>query len=184
MALVTVPAMNFLLIDGIGDPNRVPAFAEAVAALFGVAYTLKFMLKKGAGGVDFGVMPLEGLWWAEEMARFSPDRKDDWLWTAMIMQPPPVSQELVAEAVELVRKKKNPVALAKLRFETFAEGKAAQIMHVGPFAEEGPAIQKVHDFIQAAGGKLTGKHHEIYLSDIRRASPAKWKTLIRQPLTD
>ncbi|NTV15748.1 MAG: hypothetical protein HGA96_17765 [Desulfobulbaceae bacterium] len=180
--IVAVPSLNFLMLDGTGDPNSVKAFPEAIEALFGVAYTLKFMIKKGAAGVDYGVMPLEGLWWAEDMPRFSPDRKDDWLWTLMIRQPDLVTRELVEEAVAQVRKKKNPVALAQLRYEAFAEGRAAQILHVGPFSEEGPAIQKVHEFIQAAGGALTGKHHEIYLSDNRRAAPEKWKTIIRQPL--
>jgi len=180
--IVAVPTLNFLMLDGVGDPNSVKAFPEAIEALFGVAYTLKFMIKKGAGGVDYGVMPLEGLWWAEDMSRFSPERKDDWRWTLMLMQPDLVTRELVVEAVELVRKKKNPVALAQLRYEAFTEGRAAQIMHVGPFSEEGPAIQKVHDFIQASGGRLTGKHHEIYLSDTRKAAPEKWKTIIRQPL--
>jgi len=180
--IVEVPSLNFLMLDGAGDPNSAQAFPEAIAALFAVSYTLKFMIKKGVGGVDYGVMPLEGLWWAEDMSRFSPERKDDWLWTLMIMQPDLLSSELVAEAVAQVRKKKNPVALAQLRFAAFAEGRAAQIMHVGPFSEEGPAIQKVHEHIQAAGGSLTGKHHEIYLSDTRRAAPEKWKTIIRQPL--
>jgi len=181
--VVAVPTMNFLMIDGVGDPNSAKAFPEAIEALFAVAYTVKFMIKKGAGGVDYGVMPLEGLWWAEDMAKFSPERKDDWQWTLMIMQPDLVSRELVAEAVEQVRNKKNPTALAKLRFAAFAEGRAAQILHVGPFSEEGPAIQKVHEFIQASGGSLTGKHHEIYLSDTRKAAPEKWKTIVRQPLS-
>lgn len=180
--IVDVPSLNFLLLDGAGDPNTVKTFPEAIEALFSVAYTLKFMIKKGASGVDYGVMPLEGLWWAEDMSRFSPERKDDWLWTLMIRQPDLISRELVEEAVAQVRKKKNPPALAQLRFAPFTEGRAAQILHVGPFSEEGPAIQKVHDFIQAAGSSLTGKHHEIYLSDTRKAAPEKWKTIIRQPL--
>lgn len=180
--LVLVPSMNFLQIDGAGDPNRSLAFQEAVEALFGVSYTLKFMIKKGEGGLDYGVMPLEGLWWTEDMVRFSIDAKGDWQWTLMIMQPPLVTQGLVDEAVAQVRKKKDTAALVSLRFAAFFEGKAAQIMHVGPFSEEGPTIRRVHDHIQAAGGTLSGKHHEIYLSDIRKAVPEKWRTIIRQPL--
>ena len=180
--IVEVPLMNFLMIDGQGDPNTSKAFQEAVEALFGVSYTLKFMIKKGVGGIDYGVMPLEGLWWTEDMSRFSIDAKDDWQWTLMIMQPEPVTGELACEAITQVRKKKNSAALADLRFKTFTEGKAAQIMHVGPFSAEGPTIQKVHDFIRAAGGSLSGKHHEIYLSDTRKAAPEKWKTIVRQPL--
>lgn len=180
--IVTVPTLNFLMIDGAGDPNCSPNFPAAVESLFGVAYTLKFMIKKGASAVDYGVMPLEGLWWAEDMSRFSPERKDDWLWTLMIMQPDPVSSGLVEEAVAQVRKKKNPLAPGQLRFAAFTEGRAAQILHIGPFSEEGPTIQRVHEYIQATGGSLTGKHHEIYLSDLRKATPEKWKTIVRQPL--
>ncbi len=81
-----------------------------------------------------------------------------------------------------MNQKKNPVAISRVRFESFDEGKCAQIMHVGPFSEEGPNIAKVHQFIEGYGCKLYGKHHEIYLSDIRKAAPAKWKTVIRQPM--
>ena len=180
--IVEVPLMNFLMIDGQGDPNTSKSFQEAVEALFSVSYTLKFMVKKSEGGIDYGVMPLEGLWWTEDMSRFSIDAKEDWQWTMMIMQPEPVTGELACEAITQVRKKKNTVALGSLRFEAFTEGKAAQIMHVGPFSAEGPTIQKVHDHIKAAGGTLSGKHHEIYLSDTRKAAPEKWKTIVRQPL--
>jgi hypothetical protein len=182
--LVDVPKMNFLMIDGEGDPNSSKTFQEATEALFGVSYALKFMIKKSTAAIDYGVMPLEGLWWADDMSQFSIEKKADWKWTLMIMQPEPVTRELVQEAIEQVKKKKDPAALAQLRFEAFAEGKSAQIMHIGPFSEEGPTIQKVHDHIAAAKGKRTGKHHEIYLSDIRKAAPEKWKTIIRQPMKD
>ncbi len=180
--IVDAPRMNFLMADGKGDPNTSQDFQEAVEALFGLAYALKFMIKKGDLQIDYGVLPLEGLWWTEDMAQFSVERKEDWLWTAMIMQSELVTSELVAEAVEQVRKKKNPAALSKIRFEAFEEGMAAQIMHIGPFSEEGPTIAKLHDFITGNGYSLSGKHHEIYLSDIRRAAPEKWKTIIRQPV--
>lgn len=183
VGLVEVPAMNYLMIDGKGDPNKAVAFQQAVEALYGVSYTLKFMIKKGPAAIDYGVMPLEGLWWIEEMAEFSIERKDDWLWTVMIMQPAPVTEALVKQAIEEVRKKKNPPALSLMRYESLAEGKAAQIMHLGPFATEGPTIEKVHAFIREQGGKLRGKHHEIYLSDIRKAAPEKWKTVLRQPMS-
>lgn len=183
VGLVEVPAMNYLMIDGKGDPNKAVAFQQAVEALYGVSYTLKFMIKKGPAAIDYGVLPLEGLWWMEEMAEFSIERKDDWLWTVMIMQPAPVTEALVKQAIEEVRKKKNPPALSLMRYESLAEGKAAQIMHLGPFATEGPTIEKVHAFIREQGGKLRGKHHEIYLSDIRKAAPEKWKTVLRQPMS-
>jgi hypothetical protein len=179
---VEVPSMNFLMIDGRGDPNTSPAFQEAVEALFSLAYTLKFMVKKGKVGVDFGVMPLEGLWWMDDMSQFSMENKENWKWTLMIMQPEYVTSNLVHEAKEQVKKKKDLPSLPGVRFEAFAEGKAAQIMHIGPFSEEGPTIQKIHNFIRENNLKISGKHHEIYLSDIRKGSPAKWKTIIRQPM--
>lgn len=179
---VVVPALNFLMVDGKGDPNTAQEYADAIEALFTVAYTLKFMVKKSALAIDYGVMPLEGLWWADDMSKFSTEDKSNWLWTMMIAQPPFVAPAMVEVAVAEVKRKKNPASLAKLRFEEFDEGRCAQIMHVGPFSEEGPNIARVHDFIAASGCRLRGKHHEIYLSDIRKADPAKWKTIIRQPM--
>lgn len=179
---VDVPAMNFLRVDGKGDPNTAHEYADAVEALFSVSYTIKFKIKKGALAIDYGVMPLEGLWWAEDMSKFSINDKNNWLWTLMIAQPPFVTPEIAEDAVAEVRRKKNLVAFDRLRFEEFGEGRCAQIMHIGPFSEEGPNIAKVHDFIEAGGHKLSGKHHEIYLSDIRKAAPEKWKTVIRQPM--
>ncbi len=178
---VEVPEMNFLMVDGEGNPNTAKSYKEAVEALYAVSYTLKFMVKKGSIGIDYGVMPLEGLWWMDDMSNFDPDNKDEWKWTSMMMQPELITEDLVKEAVEQVRKKKNPNALDRLRFTAFHEGKAAQLMHIGPFSEEGPNIEKVHNAIAANGFEKTGKHHEIYLSDIRRDAPEKWKTVIRQP---
>jgi hypothetical protein len=125
-------------------------------------------------------MPLEGLWWVEDMSEFTTKDKADWKWTMMIMQPSYVTQQIVDSAIANV-KKKHPTAISKLRLEAFSEGTCAQILHIGPFSEEGPTIEKVHQFIDSKG-KRTGKHHEIYLSDIRKADPAKWKTIIRQPM--
>lgn len=181
--IVDVPQMNFLMIDGEGDPNTSQEFQDAVEALYSLSYALKFMIKKGSLAIDYGVMPLEGLWWADDMSQFSVEDKDNWKWTVMVMQPEHVTTELFNEAVEQVRKKKNPAALPKIRSEAFAEGKAAQIMHIGPFSEEGPTVEKLHNFIGESGCKLSGKHHEVYLSDIRKAAPEKWKTIIRQPMT-
>ncbi|HEY5974512.1 MAG TPA: GyrI-like domain-containing protein [Geobacteraceae bacterium] len=181
--IVEVPQMNFLMIDGEGDPNSSQAFRDAVEALFSLSYTLKFMVKKGDIGVDYGVMPLQALWWANDMSAFGTGDKDAWQWTVMIMQPEFITPALVAEgARELQRKKKLP-SLPLVRFEAFTEGKAAQLLHVGPFSEEGPTIEKVHCFIEQMGSQRRGKHHEIYLSDIRRAAPEKWRTIVRQPMT-
>ena len=180
--VVEVPKMNFLMIDGDGGPNH-PTFQNAIEVLFPLSYTLKFMIKKSDIGIDYGVLPLEGLWWADDMSSFIKDKKDDWKWTLMIMQPELVKKGMVVKAIEEVRKKKNPVALPLVRFESFAEGKAAQIMHIGPFSEEGPTVEKLHALIGDSGSQRIGKHHEIYLSDIRRAAPEKLKTIIRQPMS-
>lgn len=181
VAEVYVPSMNFLMADGTGDPNTAQSFKDVVEVLFTLSYTLKFMIKK-AGQADYGVMPLEGLWWADDMSNFSIEDKSNWKWTLMIMQPAFITRDMVDMAILEVEKKKNPAALAQIRFEAFQEGNVAQIMHIGPFSEEKPAIEKVHRFIEGCGCKLSGKHHEIYLSDIRRAAPQKWKTIIRQPM--
>ncbi len=179
---VDVPAMDFLMLDGQGDPNTSQAYADAVEALFSLSYAIKFAVKKGPLAIDYGVMPLEGLWWADDMSDFATGDRSGWKWTMMIMQPHFITGELVEETREAVRTKKDPAALSAVRFETFTEGAAAQTMHVGPFSEEGPVIERVHDFIAESGRERSGKHHEIYLTDIRRADPAKWKTVIRQPL--
>ncbi len=179
--IVQVPEMNFLMIDGKGDPNTSVEFQNAVETLFSVSYTLKFMIKKGETGIDYGVLPLEGLWWTDDMSQFSMENKDIWKWTLFIMQPEFITAKIVSEALKQVKGKKALAVLEKVRFEKFAEGKAAQIMYIGPFSGEGPTIEKLHNNIKAQGNKLFGKHHEIYLSDIRRAAPEKWKTIIRQP---
>lgn len=181
IAQVDVPEMNYLMVDGRGDPNTSSEYTAAVEALFSVSYAAKFMARKGAQAVDYTVMPLEGLWWADDLSDFTRSDRRGWQWTLMIMQPPVVTRELLSKALEAVKGKKALPALERLRISAFAEGRCAQLMHVGPFSEEGPTIGRLHDFI-AAHGALRGKHHEIYLSDIRRADPANWKTIIRQPM--
>jgi hypothetical protein len=126
-------------------------------------------------------MPLEGLWWADDMSRFSVDDKSSWKWTLMIMQPELVTRPRVEDAIAEVLRKKRLAALEKIRFEAMTEGKCAQILHIGPFSAEGPTVEKVHRYIEERS-VLRGTHHEIYLSDIRRGNPAKWKTVIRQPM--
>lgn len=180
---VTIPSFNFLMIHGHGDPNTSVEYKEAIEALYTVSYSLKFKIKKSKKAIDYGVMPLESLWWVDDLEQFDVKNKENWKWTAMIMQPPLITEELVNTAMLEVQQKKDPRALIKMKFESFEEGESAQIMHIGPFSEEGPTIKKVHDFIKANGHSLRGKHHEIYLSDIRRAAPEKWKTIIRQPMS-
>jgi len=181
-AIVVVPKMNFLMVDGIGDPNTSKEYQDAVEALYGVAYTLKFAIKKGPKAIDYGVLPLEGLWWIDDMTQFSTENKDIWKWTSMIMQPEFVTKELVEDAIEAAQKKKQLPALSKLRFENFDEGLSAQVMHIGPYSAEGPTIERLHDFIRTSGHELRGKHHEIYLSDPRKAAPERMKTIVRQPI--
>ncbi|UGQ44788.1 GyrI-like domain-containing protein [Massilia endophytica] len=177
---VQVPRLRFLMVDGEGDPNTSPWYAEAVEALFSVSYTAKFMVKKAAQ-TDYAVMPLEGLWWSDDMSSFTSNDRSKWKWTMMIMQPHFVEQAVIEAALAEVKRKKGLPALDELRLEDFMEGRCAQILHVGPFSEEGPTIQRVHDFIGERSA-LAGRHHEIYLSDVRRADPARWKTIIRQPM--
>jgi hypothetical protein len=116
------------------------------------------------------------------MSKFSINDKANWKWIMMIMQPDFVTRAMVDEAVEELRRKKNPVTLGAVRYEPFTEGTCAQIMHIGPFSAEGPTIERLHKFIADSGCKPVGKHHEIYLSDVRKADPEKWKTVIRQPM--
>ena len=180
--MVDVHEMNFIMIDGKGDPNKPGEFQEAMEGIYSVSYTLKFMIKKGKDGIDYAVMPPEGLWWADDMSSFLTGNKDEWKWTLMIMQPEFVTRELFEEATAMVKKKKDPPALPRLRFAPFKEGPSAQILYLGPYADEGPTIQMLHDFIKEQGFELSGKHHEIYLSDMRRTAPEKLKTIIRQPM--
>ncbi len=179
---VNVPPLTYLMVDGKGDPNKSEAFEQAVEALYSLSYTLKFTLKKSPRAIDYGVMPLEGLWWADDPRVFMQTDKSTWKWTAMILQPEFVSTADVKAAFDEVRRKKNPAALDRVRFEILDEGESVQTLYLGPFSEEGPTIQRMHDVIHAAGKKLHGKHHEIYLSDPRRTEPAKLRTILRQPM--
>ena len=184
-SIVDVPPLNFLMIDGSGDPNTSQDYQAALEALYAVSYALKFGVKQGKYGdtpYDYPVMALEGLWWVDDMEHFSVEAKGLWHWTAMIMQPDIITPALVEAACADVAHKKNPAALSKVRFEQYHEGPSAQIMYFGPFKDEGPTIARLHAFIAASGHQLRGKHHEIYLSDFRRTAPEKLKTVIRQPL--
>jgi hypothetical protein len=181
-SIVDVPEMAFLMIDGQGDPNTSREYQEAIETLYAVAYQLKFMVKKRDPELDYVVPPLEGLWWTEDTADFATGNKDAWQWTAMIYQPDHVTRELFEEAVGQVREKKDPAALPLLRFEPYHEGLSVQIMYIGPYADEGPTIEKLHAFAEEKGYRLRGKHHEVYLGDPRRTAPEKLKTVIRQPV--
>ncbi len=174
VVLVSVPKLQYLMLAGVGDPNTAPQYQAAVEALYSVAYNLKFMLKNE---IDYVVPPLEGLWESDDM-----DDKANWPWTMLIMQPEAVTPGYFQQALEQVAKKKSLHNLDQMCLEALDEGTAAQITHRDPYAAEGPTVAALHQFITANGYKLTGKHHEIYLSDARKTSPEKMKTIIRQPV--
>ena len=187
VSVVTVPRMKFLSIDGRGDPNG-PEFSTAVGALYSLSYTIKFWAKKHPtpiGFVDFGVAPLEGLWWVEGTDlgpnNFMADR-ENWRWTAMIMQPDFVTEDLFDQVlIETSTKKPNPL-LGNARLCDFQEGLSIQIMHVGPYYSEPATIAKMIAFSNEHGYESNGRHHEIYFGDPRRTAPEKLKTLLRHPV--
>jgi hypothetical protein len=172
------------MIDGAGDPNSSPEFAAAIEALYGVSYAVKFNLRNGASPVDYAVMPLESLWWSNDMAAFERGDKSAWKWTLMIVQPPELTSAGMATIVDRVRiKKPNLAALDQLRLERWVEGPSAQLLHVGPYDGERPNIERLHAYVTSIGGRMRGKHHEIYLNDATRTVPERLKTIIRQPFT-
>ena len=180
--ILNVPALAYLMIDGHRVLGRGVRVAVAVEALYTVAYAAKFAVKRAPDGIDYGVMPLEGLWWTPDMSKFTTQDKSAWDWTMMIMQPDQVTTVVFEDARTKATKKKSLDAISRVRLERFTEGLAAQIRHVGPYDAEGPTIERLHAFIAEQGYERAGKHHEIYLSDPRRAAPEKMKTILRQPV--
>jgi hypothetical protein len=183
---VDVPNFNFAMIDGEIEPGQTPGtsqeYQDAIGALYGASFTLKFMSKlRKKNPIDYTVMALEGLWWTDS-GEFDFNKKEPWKWTMMIMQPQHITNEIFQEALQQVRKKKDNPALSKIRLESFHEGLSTQIMHVGPYSEEPRTIEKMHEFARENGYTLRGKHHEIYLGDPRRAKPEKLRTILRHPI--
>jgi hypothetical protein len=190
--LVDVPRLQFVMIDGAIEkgqaPGTSPGFADATQALYSVCYTLKFMLKKRkTNAIDYPVMALEGLWWVED-GFFDITVKDNWFYTLMIMKPEAVTKDLFEEAREQVKKKKgDSPLLSKVRLAHFEEGQSVQVMHIGPYATEPATMDRMREFMQENGlkdkvGPIGGRHHEIYLSDPRKAKPEKMKTVLRHPV--
>ena len=179
--LVDVPELTYLMVDGRGDPNSSVDYQHAIEALFTLSWTMRFALKR-AGILDYKVMPLEGLWWTPDMADFSTSAKSAWHWTALIVQPDVVGAEHLDAARASAREKKDLPALDAVRLERWTEGRSAQVLNIGPYAEEAPTIAGLHAFIEGQGLELRGKHHEIYLGDPRRSAPEKLRTIIRQPV--
>lgn len=181
--LVDVPPMRFLMVDGHGDPNTAPAYRTAVEALYSTSYTVRALAQSQIGRVHT-VGPLEGLWFADDPQVFTARDKDAWSWTMMIWQPEWITAEMVAAGVEKVTATKSPDAGDLIRFDEFAEGLALQTLHVGAYDDEGPVIAHMHEeLIPSHGASPSGHHHEIYLSDPRKTEPAKFKTILRQPVT-
>ena len=181
--IVEVPKIQYLMIDGHGDPNTSKEFTEAIRTLYPVAYKLKFA-SKTALNKDYVVMPLEGLWWADDMRTFTSSRaKTQWDFTLMIMQPSWITQEMFKSAVQKVAEKNPSASLSKIRFETLDEATCVQTLHIGSFDDEAAVLEQMHhQFIPEQGFRLTKKHHEIYFSDFRKVAPEKLRTLLRQPV--
>jgi hypothetical protein len=181
VSLVEVPELNYLMIDGHGDPNTSPEYTAAIETLYPLSYAIRGIIKDEEE-FKYVVMPLEGLWWTDDMESFSVEDKSDWRWTLMIMQPDFVTESIVEQAHDTVRDSKELPSLSDVRFESLDEGASAQTLHVGPFSAEGPTVERVHEFIESHGYSLRGRHHEIYLSDVRRTDPERLRTIIRQPV--
>lgn len=179
--ILDVPELSYLMVDGKGDPNTSKDFSDAMEVMYPLSYTIKFMSKEELNK-DFVVMPLEAVWWADDMMAFVRLEKDLWKWTVMQMQPDFVTKQMVERAMEDVKKKKGLAYLDLVRLERYDEGRCAQIMHIGPYSDEGPTIEKLHEFIEDEGYNMNGKHREIYMSDPRRVPPEKYRTIIRQPI--
>ena len=188
VTVVDVPEFNFIMIDGEIPANtpvaEAPDYLGALEALYGLSYTLKFMSKlREENPIDYTVMALEGLWWTRNSHEtFKVTHDDDWYFRAMMMQPDHITKEIFEQAREELRRKKDPVRLDEARFEPFHEGLCMQVMHIGPYSEEPATIERMEVFKEENGYVTHGLHHEIYLSDPRRAKPENLKTVLRHPI--
>jgi hypothetical protein len=178
---VDVPDMKYLMVDGKGDPNTAQEYKDAIETLYAVSYGVKMPFKKKHPANDYIVPPLEGLWYMDDMSKFSMENKPEWKWTMMIRVPDYVPDDEITKAIGDVKRKKNPASIDKVRLEHLAEGKCVQALHIGPYDAEPPLIQKMHAWIKDNGHKERGRHHEVYISDVRKVAPEKLKTVLRQP---
>ena len=181
---VKVPRLKFIMLDGEIEPGKTPtiseSFGQAMMAMYGVAYTLKFTSKlRERNPIDYPVMAMEGLWWVKS-GKWSFESKEPWSYTLLMMLPAHITPAMFRQAVGDVRAKRgeNP-ALAKVRLESFAEGRCIQIMHIGPYADEPRTLALMDEYMRTHGLRFRGKHHEIYMGDPRRAKPEKLKTALR-----
>ncbi|MFC1662569.1 GyrI-like domain-containing protein [Patescibacteria group bacterium] len=187
--IIKVPKMNFLMVNGKGgNPSKNKDFSNAIEAIYSVAYTIKFTLKFAKVGPEYTVPPLEALWWTSDGSLINVKKPDKWRWSVIMTQPAHVTQKHVRDAIKLImeraakKKKTTSPVLKVIKLGPFTEGECVQIMHIGPYSAEDANIKKMHDFAFNQGYKLTGKHHEIYISDPRRVAPSKIKTVLRQPV--
>ncbi|MBX3068952.1 MAG: GyrI-like domain-containing protein [Thermomicrobiales bacterium] len=190
-ALVDVPEMTFVMIDGEGAPDSsdeaAGALQQAMSAIYGIVYSIKFWTKKHPAppGYDaFSMPPVEGLWWMKDERPFDLTRPADWRWTVMHRLPDFVTSEYFAEVVEAVVEQKQSEEFRTARLERFAEGESAQILHIGPYDEEAPTIARLMEFIETSGYEPRGRHHELYFNDPSKVAPEKLKTIIRQPIAE
>jgi hypothetical protein len=182
VSIVNVPEMKFLMLNGRGVPERSQEFQDAIQAVYGVAYTIKFTLKEDPSIPDFTVMPLESLWWISGGATFDKAEGSAWRWTVMVAQPHFITEEHLAAAKKKLKQKAGGPSVSNVRLRSFDEGLSAQMMHIGSYSSIGDSVKKVEDYAKENGYKLRGRHHEIYLSDPRRVAPEKLKTIVRRPL--
>jgi hypothetical protein len=186
VSVVNVPEFSFVMVDGMIPAGLPPAesieFQEALSALYGISYTLKFASKlRAENPIDYTVMTLEGLWWVDD-GEFDISQSQDWQFRAMILQPDHITAEMVDDALEESRKKTENPALDKARFQRFKEGLSIQIMHIGPYADEPRSLAKMSEYARENGYEYSGRHHEIYIGDPRRAKPENLKTVLRHPV--
>ncbi|MHA2297299.1 MAG: GyrI-like domain-containing protein [Candidatus Hodarchaeales archaeon] len=180
--IVEIPEMLFFTLKGSGYPGDNPEYQEALGTLYGASFTLKMKIVKPEMSRDYVVPPSEGLWYMDDMSRWSMDNKDEWKWTMMIRIPDFVTEEQIKRAMQIFKETKNPSNIEKLNYEKYNEGTVVQVLYMGPYSDEGPTIAKMHEYAEEQGYVLDGHHHEIYLSDPRRTKPEKLRTVIRQPV--
>jgi len=180
--LVDVPPLNYIMLDGAGHPETSEQFQHAMGVLYGMSYTIKMSMKKDDPAVDWVVAPLEGLWWWPGAETFGLSGEGELQWTVMIRQPDFVTPEVFERYRAVLKARKDPPGLDEARLETLNEGLCAQVLHLGPYSEEAPTIERLHQFIAGEGYVHAGKHHEIYLSDPRRCAPETIRTILRQPV--
>jgi hypothetical protein len=186
VSVVEVPEFKFVMLDGQIEPGQAPtdshSFQDALTALYGISFTLKFTSKlREVNPIDYTVMALEGLWWLDS-GEFDFNKDEPWKYTLMMMQPDHITEEMVLKALKDLKEKKPNPALEMLRFERFREGLCIQIMHIGPYSDEPRTLSKMEDFAEEHGYRYRGKHHEIYIGDPRRAKPENLKTVLRHPV--